>query len=129
MEYLEARIRPDLCHFVVRMKEPPAWYDLPEFQKIPGTCLKMNDQLIKRSGAMSKTHFGPSALLISILPANSFPSCRLRSEQQLRFRRRTACFFPAEGSGSGSSGNRHHRIFTSDTGYFKYQSGISDCCQ
>lgn len=33
MEYLEARIRPDLCHFVVRMKEPPAWYDLPEFQK------------------------------------------------------------------------------------------------
>lgn len=33
-------------------------------------------------------------MLISILPANSFPSCRLRSEQQLRFRRRTACFFP-----------------------------------
>ena len=33
MVYLEARIRPDLCHFVVRMKEPPAWYDLPEFQK------------------------------------------------------------------------------------------------
>lgn len=33
-------------------------------------------------------------MLISILPANSFPSCRLRSEQQLRFRRRTACFSP-----------------------------------
>ena len=58
--------------------------------------------------------------------------------------------FPAAGCGQNSSsgsgeeppvfsplkvlvpeapGNRHHRIFTSDTGYFKYQSGISDCCQ
>lgn len=33
LEYLEARIRPDLCHFVVSMKKPPAWYDLPEYQK------------------------------------------------------------------------------------------------
>ena len=63
-------------------------------------------------------------MLISILPANSFPSCRLRSEQQLRFRRRTACFFPAEGSGSGSPWDRHHRIFPSDTGHFQHQSGI-----
>ena len=33
LEYLEARIRPDLCHFVVSMKEPPVWYDRPEYQK------------------------------------------------------------------------------------------------
>ena len=33
LEYLEARIRPDLCHFVVSMKEPPVWYDRTEYQK------------------------------------------------------------------------------------------------
>ncbi len=31
LEYLEAKIRPDLCQFVVSMKEPPAWYDRPNY--------------------------------------------------------------------------------------------------
>lgn len=31
LEYLEAKIRPDLCHFVVSMKEPPKWYDTPDY--------------------------------------------------------------------------------------------------
>ena len=31
LEYLEAKIRPDLCQFIVSMSEPPKWYDSPDY--------------------------------------------------------------------------------------------------
>lgn len=31
LEYMEAKIRPDLCQFVVSMQDPPAWYDRPNY--------------------------------------------------------------------------------------------------
>lgn len=31
LEYLEAKIRPDLCQFIVSMSKPPKWYDSPDY--------------------------------------------------------------------------------------------------